>query len=94
MSYGKNEFKINERKCKALTFRKDLCTEEAISYFTAKDRFFVDKSKTYYDFKNKPMYKASTRIGKEGFVYTEGVEEIARRNNPLSRVYLANHKKT
>lgn len=86
------EFKI--KNCKKLTFRKDLCSETPIKYFTDKDRFFVDTSKVYYDFQNTPMYKAKLSYGKEGFVAKEGVERCGRSNTRSRRVNTSNNPKT
>lgn len=83
--------KINKYKCKKLTFRRDLDTESAISYFTEKDIFLVDNTKEFYDFQNKPLYKASKGYGKTGYVAKEGVEIIVKPNT--RRKHPFNHKK-
>ena len=68
--------KINLAKCKKLTFRRDLCSPEAIGYFSGKDKFSVDTSRVFYDFKNTEMYFAQSIAGKKGYVAKEGVEPI------------------
>lgn len=79
------------KNCKKLSLRNDLDDKTIIEYFTAKDVFYVNTDKVLYDYRNTPMYEATTIGGKKGYVAKEGVDLIVDKH--IGREHLADYKK-